>query len=300
VAWSVGIGDRLEGNHYGPGGAPAANGRGAANEEVAVAAWQVWLWGLVVVQALMVAVWAVSVARTDASLVDRFWGVAFVVLGWTYALVGDGADGRVTVMLVLVTVWGLRLAGYITWRNWGKGEDPRYAAMRAKAPGRFPVRSLVTVFGLQGVLAWLISLPLLAAATAGSPTGLVWLDYVAIVVWVVGFVFEAGGDWQLSRFLADPANRGKVMDRGLWRYTRHPNYFGDTTVWWAYFLLALATGAWWAAIGSVLMTLFIVKVSGVALTEKRMESGFGGSKREGYEEYVARTNAFFPGPPRRR
>ena len=277
-----------------------SNGRGAETEEFVVAAWQVWLWGLVVVQVMMVAVWAVSVVRTDASLVDRFWGVAFVVLGWTYALLGDGADIRVTVMLVLVTVWGLRLAGYITWRNWGKGEDPRYAAMREKAPRRFPVRSLVTVFGLQGVLAWLISLPLLAVATADSPAGLIWLDYVAIVVWLVGFVFEAGGDLQLSRFLADPANRGKVMDRGLWRYTRHPNYFGDTTVWWAYFLLALATGAWWAAIGSVLMTLFIVKVSGVALTERRMASGDGGSKREGYEEYVARTNAFFPGPPRRR
>jgi steroid 5-alpha reductase family enzyme len=168
--------------------------------------------------------------------------------------------------------------------------------MRAKRPDTFAVRSLVTVFLLQGLLAWIISLPLLAAVLRGSPEGLTWLDGLGVVVWLVGFVFEAGGDWQLSRFLADPANRGKVMDRGLWRYTRHPNYFGDTTVWWGYFLFALATGAWWAAIGSIVMTLFIVKVSGVALTERNMAKG--GSKREGYDEYVARTNAFFPGPPK--
>jgi steroid 5-alpha reductase family enzyme len=260
-----------------------------------VATWQVWLLGLGVVLTLMTGVWLVSVVRRDASLVDRVWGLAFVVLAATYAAFGDGAGPRTILLLVLVSIWGLRLSGYITWRNWGDGEDKRYQAMRRRARGSFAARSLVTVFWLQALLAWLISLPLLAAATAPEPAGLGWLDYLGAAVWVVGFLFEAVGDAQLQRFLADPANRGKVMDRGLWRYTRHPNYFGDTTLWWGYFLIALATGAWWAALGSAVMTLFIVKVSGVALTERNM----GKSSREGHEEYVRRTNAFIPGPPKR-
>jgi steroid 5-alpha reductase family enzyme len=260
-----------------------------------VSVWQVWLVGLVAVMGLMLATWVASIARRDASLVDRVWGLSFVVAAGAYAWLGEGDPTRTWVTLGLVAVWGLRLSVYLTWRNWGSGEDKRYRAMRERASGSFALRSLVTVFALQGLLAWLISLPLLAAATAAGPEGLIWLDWLGIAVWLVGFVFEAGGDWQLQRFLADPANRGRVMDRGLWRYTRHPNYFGDTTVWWGYFLLALATGAWWAAAGSALMTLFIVKVSGVALTDRQM----GRSAREGYEEYVRRTNAFFPGPPKR-
>jgi steroid 5-alpha reductase family enzyme len=260
-----------------------------------MALWQVWLVGLGTGAALMVVTWVASVIQKDASLVDRVWGLAFVVLAWTYALVDGSGDARMWLVLVLVSVWGLRLSAFITWRNWGHGEDARYAAMRRRRPETFTARSLVTVFLLQAVLAWLISVPLLAATTLdGGALGI--LDVAAVLVWTVGFVFEAGGDQQLSRFLADPANRGRVMDRGLWRYTRHPNYFGDTTVWWSYLLLALAVDAWWGAAGTLLMTFLIVKVSGVALTEQRM--GRPGSTREGYEEYVRRTNAFFPGPRR--
>ena len=258
--------------------------------------WQVALWGLVAVEAMLLLAWVGSVVRRDASLVDRFWGLAFVVYAWTYALLGDGDPAREALLVTLVTIWGLRLAGYITWRNWGEGEDKRYARMRERAPDGFAARSLVTIFWGQGLLAWVISLPLLAVATDATPAGLTWLDVVAIPLWLVGFVFEAGGDWQLQRFLGDPANRGKVMDRGLWRYTRHPNYFGDTAQWWAYGLLGLATGAWWSLLGPVVMTFFIVKVSGVALTDKGMAKS---SRREGYEEYVRRTNAFIPGPRRR-
>lgn len=262
-----------------------------------MAAWQVWLWGLAIVQAMMVMVWAGSLVRRDASLVDRFWGIAFVVLAWAYVGLGAAGGTRPVLVAGLVTVWGLRLAGYITWRNWGDDEDPRYRDMRARRPESFAVTSLVRVFLLQGALAWLISLPLLAVAT--RPADLNLVDAVAVVVWGVGLFFEAVGDWQLSRFLADPANRGTVMDRGLWRYTRHPNYFGDTTVWVAYAVFALATGIGGAygILGSVLMGLFIVRVSGVALTEKRM--GSSGRRREGHEAYVARTNAFVPGPPRK-
>ena len=259
-----------------------------------MATWQVWLVGLGTVSAMMVVTWAISLVRKDASIVDRVWGLAFVVAAWTYAHYADPPTARTWLTLALVTIWGLRLSGYITWRNWGHGEDKRYQAMRDRNPDAFAVRSLVTVFLLQAVLAWFISLPLLAATLYPSPDTLVWLDYLAVAVWLVGFAFEAGGDWQLSRFLADPANRGKVMDRGFWRYTRHPNYFGDTVVWWSFFLLALATGAWWAAVGSLAMTFFIIKVSGVALTDRNMAGS--GSSREGYEEYVRRTNAFIPGP----
>jgi steroid 5-alpha reductase family enzyme len=259
-----------------------------------VAIWQVWAGGLVAVLVLMTVTWLISVVRHDASIVDRVWGLSFVVLAAVYAVLGDGAGPRTGLVLVLVTIWGLRLSIYITKRNWGDGEDKRYAAMREKQPESFAITSLYKVFWLQAVLAWVISLPLLAALHRPSPETLGVLDVLGVVVWVVGFVFEAGGDWQLARFLRDPDNRGKVMDRGLWRYTRHPNYFGDTTVWWGFFLIALATGAWWSAIGSALMTVFIVKVSGVALTDRGMASG--GSKREGYDEYVRRTNAFIPGP----
>lgn len=261
-----------------------------------MATWEVWLWGLAAVQSMILLVWVGSLVRHDASLVDRFWGLAFVVLVWTYVLLGDGDAARSLLVGSLVTLWGGRLAAYITWRNWGEGEDPRYRDMRERNPDTFAVQSLGKVFLLQGLLAWVISLPLLAVATRPGELNLV--DAVAGLVWAVGLVFEAGGDWQLSRFLADPANRGKVMDQGLWRYTRHPNYFGDTTVWVAYALFALATGSggWYGLVGAGLMALFIVRVSGLALTEKRM--GSSGSRREGYDEYVARTNAFFPGPPK--
>ncbi len=261
-----------------------------------MATWQVWLFGLGTVSAMMVLTWIVSVIRRDASLVDRVWGLAFVVAAWTYAQWTEPAAARTWLTLALVTIWGARLSGFITWRNWGEGEDKRYRAMRDRNPGSFPARSLVTVFLLQAVLAWIISLPLLAATRYPEPAGLGWVELLAVVAWGVGLVFEAGGDLQLSRFLADPANRGKVMDRGLWRYTRHPNYFGDTLVWWGFFLLAVPTGAWWSALGSVAMTFFIVKVSGVALTDRNMAAG--GSSREGYGEYVRRTNAFIPGPRR--
>lgn len=252
--------------------------------------------GLGLVLLLMTGVWAVSLRRKDASLVDRWWGVLFVVLAIFYAAVGDGPDGRRILLAVLATVWGLRLAIFITWRNRGHGEDPRYAAMRAKDPQGFPRRSLVTVFWLQALLAWVIAAPLAYPHFLSGAPSLGWLDAFGIAVWAVGLTFEALGDDQLRRFLADPANRGKVMDRGLWRFTRHPNYFGDVTVWVGYAIIATAAGAWWAWYGTALMALFIVRVSGVALTDRVMAGAR--SKREGYDEYVRRTNAFFPWPPR--
>lgn len=255
--------------------------------------WTTWGWSLAATVGFATLVWIASVVRSDASLVDRVWGMFFVVQAWVVAFVGADALGdRALLVAVLVTIWGGRLSGYLTWRNWGEGEDQRYVAMRERSSGNFAVLSLFRVFWLQAVLATVIGVPLVAIATRDGSLG--WLDAVATVVWAVGLYFEAVGDWQLSRFLADPSNRGHVMDRGLWSYTRHPNYFGDTVVWAAYGLFAIAAGAWWAFVGPILMWVLIVKVSGVALTDERM--GSSGSKREGYDEYVARTNVFFPGP----
>lgn len=249
-----------------------------------------WGWAFAATIAFATVMWVASVVQRDASLVDRVWGVFFIVIAWTAYVVGEPSS-RSLLVAALVTVWGLRLSIYLTWRNWGKGEDPRYVAMRERSEGNFAIRSLFRVYWLQGVLATLVGLPLVAVAT--FPSDLFWLDWVAVAVWAVGLYFEAVGDWQLTRFLADESNRGTVMDQGLWRWTRHPNYFGDTVVWTAFGLFAIAAGAWWAIAGSILMGLLIVKVSGVALTDKNMGSG---STREGYDEYVARTNAFFPGP----
>jgi steroid 5-alpha reductase family enzyme len=241
-----------------------------------------------------VALWAVSLAARDASLADRFWGPGFVVVAALGAAFGAGAPARRGLVLLLVAIWGLRLGWHIHRRNRGHGEDPRYAAMRARHGGRFGRVSLVTVFLLQAALLLVVALPLLAAATAAAPAALGALDVAAVAVWLVGFLFEAIGDAQLARFKADPANRGRVMDRGLWRYTRHPNYFGDALLGWGLFLFAAAGGAWWTAVGPALMTWLLLRVSGVALLEK----GLAASK-PAYAEYVARTSAFLPWPPRR-
>ena len=145
------------------------------------------------------------------------------------------------------------------------------------------------VFGLQGVLAWIVALPLLPAIASSAPLG--WLDLLAVAFWVTGFVFEAVGDYQLARFKKQPENAGKVMDTGLWRYTRHPNYFGDFCIWWGFFLFAAATGAWWTVLSPVLMSFLLLRVSGVAMLEKTIEQ-----RRPKYADYIRRTNAFFPGP----
>lgn len=248
-----------------------------------------------VVLALVTALWVLSVALRDTSIVDVFWGSAFVIVAWTAYLLGDSSPDRGLLVALLVTIWGLRLTVYLARRNLGKGEDYRYAAMRRRHGERWPLRSLVAVFWLQGALIWVVSLPVQVAMNDSTPAALGVLDWVGSAVWAVGLAFEALGDHQLARFKADPANRGKVMDGGLWRYTRHPNYFGDFCVWWGVWLVALATGsAWWTVVGPVVMSTLLIRVSGAALLERTLVQ-----RREGYADYIARTSAFFPWPPRR-
>lgn len=249
--------------------------------------------GLLAVLALAALVWLVSLARRDASIADVAWGLGFVVLAWLYRDLGGAASFRAALVPVLVTIWGVRLAAHILVRGRGRGEDPRYAAMRRRWGARFPAVSLFTVFWLQAVVLWIVALPLLQVQTAAAP----WsrLDGLGVALFAAGFAFEAVGDLQLLRFRADPANAGRVLDRGLWRYTRHPNYFGDAALWWGLGCLALATpGGVWTLAGPALMTFLLRRVSGVTLLEKGLRES-----RPGYRDYVARTNAFFPWRPRK-
>jgi steroid 5-alpha reductase family enzyme len=252
---------------------------------------QPFLAALGVLAAAATLLWLASIPKKNVAIVDALWSLMFVAAAVTYAALAASPGPRTTPVLVLVTIWALRLAGYITIRNWGHGEDRRYQAIRARNEPNFAFKSIYLVFWFQALLAWVISLPLLGAITSPAPLG--WLDYAGLALWVVGFIFEAGGDWQLARFKADPANAGKVMDRGLWRYTRHPNYFGDFSIWWGLFLIALSAGAWWSIIGPLIMSTLLMKVSGVGLLEKDI-----GARRPKYAEYIRRTNAFFPWFPR--
>ncbi len=244
---------------------------------------------------LQLGVWALSVRRRDASIVDIAWGLSFVVIAGVGALVGDGSAARSWLLLVLVAVWGLRLSFYLARRNLPHGEDPRYQAMRRRHPDDFARWSLYGIFLLQATLAWVVALPVTLAMADATPSGLSPVAAVGVALWAVGLYFEAVGDWQLARFKADPSNRGLVMDQGLWRYTRHPNYFGDFCVWWGLFVISAETvTGLFGVIGPVVMTVLLTRVSGKDLLEKTITR-----RRPAYADYIRRTNAFFPGRPRR-
>jgi len=248
-----------------------------------------YLLALVVILAIGVVAWLFSVMIRNVSFVDSLWSLFFLVAAVVFAFDVATLSTRAVVVLALVAIWSLRLSIYIAIRNRGEGEDYRYQTIRANNEPGFAFKSLYIVFGLQGVLAWIISVPLLPAISSQAALGP--LDVAAAALWLTGFVFEAGGDYQLQKFKKDPANKGKVLDSGLWRLTRHPNYFGDFCIWWAFWLFAVASGGWWTVFAPLLMSLLLLKVSGVAMLEKTI-----GKRRPEYEAYVRRTNAFFPGP----
>jgi steroid 5-alpha reductase family enzyme len=251
----------------------------------------IYFHALAVLVIAAVCTWFVSLIRRNVAIVDSLWSLMFVLAACTYAI-GAGAVGQRGVLgLTLVTVWALRLSIYITCRNWGHGEDRRYQAIRARNQPHFGLKSLYLIFVLQAALAWIISLPLLGAILNPDPIGIA--DLMGAALWGVGFIFEAGGDWQLARFKSKAANQGEVMDRGFWRYTRHPNYFGDFCVWWGFYLMAVSAGAWWSIIGPALMSVLLMRVSGVALLEKDI-----GERRPQYAAYIRRTSAFFPRMPK--
>ena len=249
------------------------------------------LFGFAVTAALAFLTWLASLKQRDVSLVDRMWSLMIAAPILAYAWVLPPWTLRTGIIAAMLAVWAIRLAAYVSWRNWGHGEDRRYQAIRARNGPNFPLTSLVYIFLLQAVLAWLVSTPLLAAFAYPREWS-VWIDCTGATLVVVGIVFEAVGDQQLATFKAKAANKGKVMDRGVWRYTRHPNYFGEFCVWWGFFVMVLPFG-WWSIVSPIVMSVLLLKVSGVGLLEKDIVE-----RRPAYRDYIARTNAFFPGPLR--
>ena len=256
----------------------------------------IYFWNLALIWALMTVAWTVSLAIRNVTIVDSLWGLGFVLLAWTTFLAADGAQARGLLLCGLVTVWGIRLAAYLTRRNWNKPEDPRYGSWRKDAGDRFWLVSLVKVFWIQALFLWVIALGVQYGIAQPSPARLTWLDGLGALISVAGIGIEAVADAQLARFKKDPENRGRVMDRGLWAWSRHPNYFGEFLVWWGIYVIVLSTPAsFWTILSPLVITLVLTKMTGVALTEKTIKE-----KRPEYRRYIERVPAFFPKMPQKR
>lgn len=254
--------------------------------------WSVYLLALAIICGVAIATWLVSLAKRDVSIVDTIWSVLLWAAGAVYIGTAPDVGARGWLAFAVLTVWAVRLSVYITVRNWGEPEDRRYQAIRARNQPNFAVKSLYIVFLLQGVLAWIVSLPLLATAHGTNALGM--LDVLGAALAIAGIACEALADWQLSRFKASPDHRGRVLSEGLWRYSRHPNYFGECCVWWGLWLIALSAGAWWSIASPILMTVLLLRVSGVALLERDLSE-----RRPDYAQYIERTSAFIPWRPKR-
>ena len=253
------------------------------------------LWGQAAINLsiALFSLWLISVAIKDASIIDIFWGTGFIIIAWTCFATVDNPGPLAFTLAVMTTLWGGRLTLYLAYRNLGHGEDYRYQQFRKDAGKWFPIRSLFTVYALQGSIALVVALPLVMSI-AQPGVHVSGVGYLGIAIFSVGFVFETLGDFQLTRFKADPSNKGKVLNTGLWRYTRHPNYFGDAVAWWGLFTVAMgADGIAWTIIGPALMTTLLVKVSGVALLEVNLKK-----TKPQYRDYIERTNAFLPWFPK--
>lgn len=253
--------------------------------------WQLYLYGLYAMLAFGFVGWLISLYRNNVTHVDSMWSLFFVVAGFSYASQMADLNTRSLIVLSLLTLWAVRLCVYLTWRNWGPHEDHRYAAIRSNNSPGFAFKSIYIVFGLQAVLAWVVSLPLLGALNSAAPMNI--LDIIGIALLGFGLIWETLADWQLSAFKAKPQNKSKVLNSGVWRYSRHPNYFGESCVWWGFYLIALAAGAWWAIPSALLMTFLLIKVSGVSLLEQDISE-----RRPQYADYIRTTNAFIPGHPK--
>ena len=255
-----------------------------------------WLTVGLVLLGLMILLWLYSLIIKNSSIADIFWGTGFVIAFWAAVVMNSTQlTTRLILLGAVVTIWGLSLSIHLYLRNQGKPEDFRYAEWRKEAGTSWWWRSFFKVFVLQGVLLWIIAIPLVAAQTSTpSPFKCECTDYTGAALWLVGFIFEAVGDWQLARFKKDPANKGKLLTSGLWSVTRHPNYFGDAAQWWGFWLLAFANGAWWTFFSPLLMTFLLIKVSGVAMLERTLTKS-----KPGYEEYITKTSAFFPWVPKK-
>lgn len=251
--------------------------------------WMIYVDGLMVILILAVLTWLLSLRLRDVSIVDSAWSLMFLGASVAYFLLTSSMDVRSILILAMVSIWAMRLSAHLTWRNWGESEDKRYVAIREKYSPNFGIKSLFIIFLFQAVLAWIITLPLYASLTL--PGTSLPLDVLGVTLWLVGMSFESVADWQLARFKSIPENKGKVMDKGLWRYSRHPNYFGECLIWWGFYLLALSSGGWWSIVAPLLITWLLLKFSGVVMLEETIVN-----RRPAYADYIKRTNAFIPGP----
>ena len=234
----------------------------------------------------------IALFKRDNSIADIGWGFGFVIVALLTFFLEQGFTARHILVTALVVIWGMRLSTHIYLRNRGKGEDPRYAAWRKNWGNWFVVRSFFQVFILQGLLLLFIAYAIILV-NSSSEAGLSALDICGLAVWIIGFLFESIGDLQLKRFIADEQNRGHILNTGLWRYTRHPNYFGEATMWWGIFLIALSVPYGWTAIISpAVITFLLLRVSGVILLEKEF------TDNEEFKEYKRRTSAFIPWFPK--
>ncbi|MFO0725241.1 MAG: DUF1295 domain-containing protein [Myxococcota bacterium] len=242
---------------------------------------------------MMFLLWLVSIPKRDVSIVDPFWSIAFLLVGANTALHSVLTSGKL-LLLSCLALWSLRLWAHLWWRSRGQPEDPRYAAFRARfGAERYWWFSLFQVFGLQGALALLISAPLMVALSAEAPDPIGALDVLGTAVFAIGFGFEVVADQQLARFRRDPSQRGAVMDRGLWRYSRHPNYFGEAVLWWGFWMQALNTPYGLpCVVAPLLMSFLLLRVSGVTLLDAHLKK-----TRPAYADYIARTSAFWPRRP---
>lgn len=246
---------------------------------------------------LMVVLWAVSLAMNDSSIADIYWGTGFIIAAWFTYFNSEGFEPRRQLLLALVTIWGLRLSGYLLWRNWGK-EDPRYANMRQHVEakgGNYAIHTLKWVYLIQGFFMWVTALVLIFGISLDAPASLGVIAYAGVALWMIGMFFEVVGDAQLTGFRADPNNKGKIMDKGLWSWTRHPNYFGEACIWFGFLLIASENPAGLVTVVSPAIMLYaLMGPTGKALTERRMSKS-----RPDFDSYVRRTSGFFPLPPKK-
>lgn len=256
---------------------------------------RIYIQGFLLIISLMTFLWILSVYLRNVSIVDLFWGLGFIIVNAFYFFSSEAINIRQIVLFVMVAIWGLRLSIYLAWRNIGKGEDFRYREFRRKfGEYNYWWISYFQTFLLQGILMWIISVTLYGISISSNETSLNIIDFIGILIWIIGFIFEAGGDFQMAKFKMNLLNKGKVLNTGFWRFTRHPNYFGDAAVWWGYGLLCIASGSPWYIIGSIIMTLLIIKVSGVALLEQTLKN-----QKPEYFAYIQKTNSFFPWFPKK-
>ncbi len=258
-----------------------------------------WLQGGVLIAAIVTLLWILSVRLRDASIIDIFWGPGFFILALFWFIIADRQDDsagnpvRSQILLGMVFLWAVRLAWHIGRRNIGKGEDSRYRKWRANNGPHWWLLSYPKVYLLQAILMWVLAVPICVGIASDSNSFSV-ISLIGVIIWVIGFLFETIADFQLSRFKADPSNKGKLLTTGLWKFSRHPNYFGEATLWFGFWLVVLPVGPWWLVGCPLLMLFLLLKVSGVSLLEESMKTD-----KPGYSEYIKRTNAFIPWLQRR-